>query len=97
MGLMMSQTPTARIALLLLRSPRSPPPRGRPTLNLSQEDLAGMVGVSRQSVNKTLQRLQTQRMIELQYGRIIVIDEPRLARVAGRSDEKAVVSDTAEP
>ena len=85
MGLMMSQTPPARIALLLLRSPRTPAPRGRPTLHMSQEDLAGMVGVSRQSVNKTLQRLQAMRVIELQYGRIIVTDEPRLAQVAERT------------
>ena len=87
MGLMMSQTPPARIALLLLRSPRSPAPRGRPTLHMSQEDLAGMVGVSRQSTNKTLKRLQAMRLIELQYGRIIVTDEARLKAVVQQADK----------
>ena len=83
MGLMVSQSPPMRLAMLLLRAPRATP-RGQPTLHMSQEDLAGMIGISRQSLNKTLKRLQAQRMIELQYGRIIVTDEEKLGALIKR-------------
>lgn len=43
-------------------------------LLLSQSDLASMLGMSRQSVSKVLQRFQQGGAIELEYGRIQILD-----------------------
>ncbi len=53
------------------------------SVHLSQDELALMVGASRQSVNRALQRLQAEGMIRLGYSAIIVTDLPRLQRAAG--------------
>ena len=50
---------------------------GRLPVNLSQSDLAHMVGASRQSVNKVLQRFQEERLITTEYGGVIV-EKPEL-------------------
>lgn len=47
-------------------------PIGRWPVHLSQTDLAHMVGASRQSVNKVLQRLQDERLITTEYGGVVV-------------------------
>jgi CRP-like cAMP-binding protein len=52
---------------------RSAPPAPN-ALMLSQSDLASMLGVSRQSVNKVLQRLQQTGAIGLEYGRIQILN-----------------------
>jgi len=51
---------------------------GPVSLNLSQSDLAGMIGVSRQTLNELLQRLQAQGLIEVGFRRIRVTDPARL-------------------
>jgi CRP/FNR family cyclic AMP-dependent transcriptional regulator len=51
---------------------------GPVSLNLSQSDLAGMVGVSRQTLNELLQRLQAQGLIDVGFRRIRVTDPARL-------------------
>lgn len=45
---------------------------GRWPVHLSQTDLAHMVGASRQSVNKVLQRFQEERLITTEYGGVVV-------------------------
>jgi CRP-like cAMP-binding protein len=44
------------------------------SVRLSQAELASMVGVSRQSVNKMLQRFQREGLISADYGQILVKD-----------------------
>jgi CRP-like cAMP-binding protein len=51
---------------------------GPVSLNLSQADLAGMIGVSRQTLNELLKRLQAQGLIEVGFRRIRVTDPKRL-------------------
>jgi CRP-like cAMP-binding protein len=46
---------------------------------LTQEDLAGLVGGTRQSVNEVLQRLAALGVVELRRGRIVVQERDRLA------------------
>lgn len=54
---------------------------------LSQNDLASAVGVSRQSVNKLLQRLQRAQLIRIEYGNILITDENGLRQlVEGHSN-----------
>lgn len=54
----------------------------RITTFVSQEDLANMLGVSRESVNKTLKQFQTSGAISYRNGYIIVHDESFLDQVS---------------
>ena len=51
---------------------------------LPQQDLAAMLGLSRVTVNKTLQALQAEGLITLRYGRIVVPDHGKLVRYPAR-------------
>ncbi|KAF1068138.1 Crp/Fnr family transcriptional regulator [Variovorax sp.] len=53
-----------------------------PLVRLSQTDLAAMLGLSRQTVNKELGRLVEEGAIDMRYKRIRIIDAERLARIA---------------
>lgn len=57
------------------------PPRRQ--LRVPQEQLALMMGVSRQSVNKVLRQFEAQGVIALRYGGIELLDLELLRRVAG--------------
>lgn len=54
-------------------------------LRLSQEDLAALVGVSRQSLAALLGRLRRERVIDTGYAHIVVLDLERLQQKCGRS------------
>lgn len=54
---------------------------------LTHEDLAKMVGATRQWVTTTLERLTTQHMICIHRTRIVILDEDRLRRFAGCVDD----------
>ncbi|MGM9486510.1 Crp/Fnr family transcriptional regulator [Ideonella sp. YS5] len=60
---------------------RSGPPRS--TLRLPQEQLALMLGVSRQSANKALRALEARGVIAVRYGGIELLDLDRLMEAAG--------------
>jgi CRP-like cAMP-binding protein len=49
---------------------------------LTQDDIAGMCGTTRQTANEVLQTLVADGIIELSRGRITVVDPDRLARAA---------------
>lgn len=71
-----------RIGRLLLmmaagESDRDPLPGA--VVEINQEDLAATTGMSRQSANKALKRLEGDGLIERRYGAIILRDPPRLA------------------
>ncbi|WP_037024457.1 Crp/Fnr family transcriptional regulator [Cupriavidus sp. GA3-3] len=51
-------------------------------LRLSQEDLGQMLGVSRQSINRQLKEWESQRLLRLDYGRVTVLDQDALRRLA---------------
>lgn len=53
-------------------------------LRLSQEDLAALVGVSRQSLAALLGRLRRERVIGTRYARLIVLDLEALQQKCGR-------------
>jgi CRP-like cAMP-binding protein len=50
---------------------------------LTQDQVAGLVGGTRPSVNQTLQKLSNQGIVQLQRGRIVIRDEAALQRKAG--------------
>jgi CRP/FNR family cyclic AMP-dependent transcriptional regulator len=53
-----------------------------PLVRLSQTDLAAMLGLSRQTINKELGRLVEEGAIDMRYKRIRIVDAQRLARIA---------------
>lgn len=57
-------------------------PRGERQLQLSQEELASLASVSRQSCNGALMRFKQAGLVRSEYGGIVVIDLPGLQRLA---------------
>lgn len=49
---------------------------------LTQDDLAGLVGASRPTVNQVLQKASASGSVEVQRGRIVILDPPALRRRA---------------
>jgi CRP-like cAMP-binding protein len=49
-------------------------------VHLPQEDLAKMLGVSRQAISRELKRLETEGVIELSYGKLRVLNKAALER-----------------
>ncbi len=60
--------------------PAGAPPRRR--IHVPQEQLALMLGVSRQSVNKALRQLEAAGLVALRYGGIELLDTAALGRLA---------------
>jgi CRP/FNR family cyclic AMP-dependent transcriptional regulator len=68
----------ARLAKLLLDRTRA----DEPVLRLRQEDVAAMLSVSRQTLNRQLARLVAAGVVRLAYARIEVVDRAGLAGLA---------------
>jgi CRP-like cAMP-binding protein len=60
-------------------SPQAPPRR---RIRVPQEQLALMLGVSRQSVNKSLRQLEAQGLVALRYGGIELLDVEALQKLS---------------
>ena len=56
--------------------------RARGGVQVSQTELAAMLSVSRQTINKVLQGLQRAGLLTVRYGRLEGVDLPRLSRLA---------------
>jgi len=48
------------------------------SLHLTQSDLAGLVGATRESVNKTIRAFRQERLIEMEQGQITILDPDAL-------------------
>lgn len=68
------RTPEQRVALSLSRQFWS---RTR-KLNLSQDELANLVGISRQTANRALQSLAQRGLVILEFGRVEIADDAAL-------------------
>ncbi len=55
-------------------------PKAGPSIEISQEELGLLVGVSRQVVNRSLQELEDEGLIRLEHGRITPLNIPALIR-----------------
>jgi CRP/FNR family transcriptional regulator, cyclic AMP receptor protein len=67
------------------------------SITMSQADLASMIGLSRQTLNALLTRLEAHGLIEVGYRSVRVLDEARLRNVRGRDDEKTAGEGVADP
>ncbi len=70
----------ARVAQALLEIAAGPQAQTR----ITQESLAAMIGVSRQTVNRVLKAYEKQGLIDVHYGRISVADPRSLAALSRR-------------
>ena len=85
-------TSLSRVAAKILENAQGFGPISRASqggLSLSQSDLASMLGMSRQSVSKALQRLQHGGAIGLEYGRIQINDASVLKSAAADEGGRA--------
>ena len=57
-------------------------PRGERHLQLSQEELANLAAVSRQTCNKAMTRFKNAGLMRTEYGGIVVLDLPGLQALA---------------
>lgn len=75
-----------RIARKILQTRADAPAKASggaaPRVQLTQSDLASMVGVSRQSVNRVLLQLQAHGLVEVGYGSVGIADLAGLQRIA---------------
>ncbi len=55
-------------------------------IRVSQDDLAAMVGVTRQRLNIELKKMEREQMLRLAYTRVVVMDEQRLRLQAEESN-----------
>lgn len=55
-------------------------------LSIRQAQLASVVGVSRQTLNRELRALEAAGVVSLGYARITIVDTARLARLCGRGE-----------
>ena len=67
-------SPQQRVALYLSRIFW----HGMTRIELSQEELGHLAGLSRQTVNKVLQRMQLDGLVAINFGRITILNEPAL-------------------
>ena len=75
---------TSRLATLAqMRSAESGQRRGAVELTVAQADLAAMIGVSRQTLNAALKRLEADHLIEVGFRRLRIPDPARLHGAAG--------------
>jgi len=76
---------SARLAhrLLMIAEGYGEIEQARRVLHLPQEDLAAMLGLSRQTINSLLKMLEQQGVIELSYGAIEILDFNGLRLSAG--------------
>ena len=55
---------------------------GATEILMKQEDLAGLIGVSRQSMNRTLRLWEGKGLIRRAYGRIKVLNPDEIERIS---------------
>lgn len=79
------RTPEQRVALYLSRLFW----HGMRNLNLTQEELGNLAGLSRQTVNRVLKALEQQRLVSLQFGRVSILDDDGLAAYLTRPEPEA--------
>jgi CRP-like cAMP-binding protein len=73
-----------RVAQALLRMQNVPagPGKEHDALRLSQDALAAIIGVSRQTINKVVRQWEKDHIVEIRYRKISIIDRVALNRVA---------------
>jgi CRP-like cAMP-binding protein len=56
------------------------------SINLSQEEIATMLGTRRQVVNRVLREMESEGAVQVLYGRIVISDIGKLEKMAEHSE-----------
>ena len=56
--------------------------KGRTVIPLTQDDIASMAGTTRQTVNRILNQAREEGLVDLNRGRIVILDRAGVARRA---------------
>jgi CRP-like cAMP-binding protein len=64
----------ARILLMLAKSALSGTGQTKQRVSVQQQEVAEMLGMSRQTVNQALQRLKAEGLLQLAYGKVDILD-----------------------
>ena len=64
----------------------------KPEISRTQGDLAGMLGCARQTLNRELGRLRDRRIIEIEKGKIRVVDRNALLRISAEAEARVPVN-----
>jgi CRP/FNR family cyclic AMP-dependent transcriptional regulator len=79
------RTPEQRVAMYLGRHLWHGPRK----LNLSQEELGILAGLSRQTVNHVLKKLEQQGLVSLEFGRVAILNDEGLMALAMRPEPES--------
>ena len=74
-----------RLAMTILDETHRQRQNGNPVdeIRITQQELAGLVGASRESISRTMTRLESEGLVETGRGRIRILDRARLTRLSG--------------
>src|SRR5207237_554183 len=72
----------ARLAMAVLRVNSEREIAGRAQVRVLQRELAGLIGASRESVNKSLREWQRAGIVKIEDGLLAILDQARLEAVA---------------
>ena len=72
----------ARLAMAVLRVNSERKIAGRAQVRVSQRELAGLIGASRESVNKSLREWQRAGIVKVDAGFLVILDRTKLEAVA---------------
>lgn len=93
LALLPAETRLARRLVWLVEASTQPLSDAVCVVPISQSQLGLMLSLSRQTTNQILQTLQEQGVLRVAYGRIDVLDRPRLMEIAGvSSSERRILS-----
>lgn len=77
-----------RLAMTILEESHRRRINGKPVdeIRITQQELAGLVGASRESISRTMTRLEQRGMVQTRRGRIRILDRERLRELSGTSE-----------
>ena len=71
--------------------------QGMRKINLSQEDLGHLAGLSRQTINRVLKQFESQGWVSLEFGRVDIVDQAALDALATPTHVGATEPNASEP
>ena len=77
-----------RLAMTILDESQRQRSNGQPAdeIRITQQELAGLVGASRESISRTMSRLEKDGLVETRRGRILILNRYQLAQLSGITD-----------
>ena len=77
-----------RLAMTILEESERQGDKGKPAdeIRITQQELAGLVGASRESISRTMTRMEENGMVHTGRGRIQILDRQQLSELSGATE-----------